>query len=153
MPTVQAVFEWKTWFDAGFFFTIVNLQYAASILLFRSRILIMGPAYDCLFYWKALFTCQAAAPACVNLRPSSKAHSYRPNVLSLVLKFQYCNIGYWASISRSVFGKKYPAAYSVRTCNSCFFKTFPSPRLLARKPLDIVYYAIVCDIIAYGIAN
>ena len=68
----------------------------------------MGPAYDCLFYWKALFTCQAAAPACVNLRPSSKAHSNRPNVLLLVLKFQYCNIGYWASISRSVFGKNIP---------------------------------------------
>lgn len=80
----------------------------------------MGPAHDCLFHWKVLFTCQAVAPACVNLRPSSKAHPNRPNVLLLVLKFQYCNIGYLRSISRSVFEKKIPRRTQSRLVTRVF---------------------------------
>ena len=108
MPTVLAVFKWKKWCDVRFFCTIVNLQYHSSILLVRTWISIVWRAHDCVFYCRALFTCRAVAAACVDVRPSSKVHPNRPNVLLPVLKFQYCNIGYWTSISRICVWEKIP---------------------------------------------
>ena len=83
-----------------------------TVLVFNSASQNMN--IDCMagarlcFYCRALFTCQAVAAACVDVRPSSKVHPNRPNVHLLVLKFLYCNIGYWTSIWRSVFEKKIP---------------------------------------------
>ena len=98
----------KTWCNSGFFSTTVNRQYVASILLVRSRVLIAWLAHEGLLCCKVLFACQAVAPAWVALLPLSKVHPNRPNVLLLVLKFQYCNIGYWTSISRICVWEKIP---------------------------------------------
>jgi hypothetical protein len=74
----------------------------------RSRVLIAWLAHEGLLCCKVLFACQAVAPAWVALLPLSKVHPNRPNVLLLVLKFQYCNIGYWTSISRICVWEKIP---------------------------------------------